>query len=433
MSNTPKLVLLFAAIGLIGALVLVLTVGRTTNLPTDSEINLLEGCEGQDNPSLSSSEYSRTVFGSSGAVGNLYLTPNDFARFSLAIPCYVSYQSDLELREMKALLRPDGIPSIDTPRYESAREGDQWLEDDDIVLSLAFEGVVRAYPTRIMNWHEIVNDSLGDVPITITFCPLCNSGLVFVRPEINGQHPEFGTSGRIYKSDLVMYDRATLTLWSQLEGGPIMGQLVGKVERLDQIPAGMTTWGFWKEAHPETEVLARPTTDLRIGGEPATAVSGQGRLYQRNYNLNPYQAYLTDNGDTFGTSFSDRRLPAKADVVGVRISDTLAKAYLKEAVEEVGLINDQLGDLSMLVLWDAESQDVIFFEREMNGQIIEFELNGNGQIIDQETSSLWNKSGTATEGPMANEGISLKPVVGITTFWFAWFNFHPHTELYAES
>ena len=440
MSNTPKLIMIISGIALLGILIYVFGVERESmetelsSALSGSDIERLHsGCDQSLPKPESNDEYNVTVYGASGAIGNRDFSPTDFARFSIPVPCYTKYVSNLSIDDLRALLRPDGIPSIDTPRYESVSEADNWLLDEDIVMTIIHGDLVRAYPTRILNWHEIVNDTFEGTPVTITFCPLCNSGLIFVRPEIDGQRPEFGTSGRIYKSDLVMYDRATLSLWSQVEGGPIVGSLVGELESLEQLPAGLTQWGFWKEAHPETEVLARPTTDLRIGGFPPTAAEGQGRLYDRNYNINPYQAYLTDNGDTFGTGFSDRRLPAKADVVGIRIGDALAKAYLKESVEKARIINDMLGGLNILVLWDQQSQDVLFYNRELDGSILEFSINANGEIFDSSTNSTWSFSGSALTGPFSDSSSQLEPIVGTTTFWFAWFNFHPHTELYADS
>jgi len=370
-----------------------------------------------------------TAYGRSGALQGKFFTATDFRRFNLDLPERVKFRADLRLSELSALLAPDNIPSIDTPKYESVIDADEWLEDVDIVLTVVHEGLARAYPTRILNWHEIVNDQFGDVPVSITFCPLCNSGIIFVRPEINGARPEFGTSGRVYRSDLVMYDRETLTFWSQIEGRPIVGPFVGEWGRLEQIPAGMTQWGLWKEAYPNSDVLSRPTTDLRLGGSEPLTSSENATIFSRQYNINPYAAYITDNGDTFGTPFSDHRLPAKADVVGIRFGDALAKAYVKESVQTERLINDQLGSHAVLVLWDEASGDVLFYDRKLNGEILEFALV-ESELVDKLTNSLWDQSGTAIEGPMADDNAVLEPIPGMTTFWFAWFNFHPHTELF---
>jgi len=361
-----------------------------------------------------------TEYGTAGDLSDKYLTPQDFNRFEKPEPSETRYLDSLDIPDLNALLSPDGIPSIDSPGYESVEDADKWLADEDIVLTVEHEGIRRAYATRILNWHEIVNDTFGSTPVAITFCPLCNSGLTFIRPEIDGEVVEFGTSGRIYKSDLVMYDRTTLTFWSQIEGRPIVGPLVGTHNRLDQIPTGMTRWSAWKEAYPDSEVLSRPMTDWAMGGSSATDSSGQAKPYPRDYDRNPYVSYITDNNDTFGTAFNDRRLPAKADVVGIRIDDVHAKAYLKEAVKEKRLLNDSFANTPLLVLWDVSAEDIRIFSRVVDGDEIQFALDDSGELINAENGEAVDIAG-------------LEEIVGMTTFWFAWFNFHPETELYAGS
>ncbi len=162
---------------------------------------------------------------------------------------------DLDLLMLGCPIR-DCIPSIDGPEFETVAEADSWLKDADLVLGLELNGVVKAYPVKILNWHEIVNDYLNETPIAVTYCPLCNSGLVFVRPIVKNQVLEFGVSGRLYKSDLVMYDRQTGSLWSQIEGRAIVGPLAGEAERLQLLPIDVVPWGSWKQQHPDTLVLA---------------------------------------------------------------------------------------------------------------------------------------------------------------------------------
>jgi len=429
MSSAPKLVLIIAILAALGAVVLLLsqTPGPPSVLtPVSSPNN-----KPATSPAITEAE-------ASNGLRLLQQRGKYFSSFELEQIGIdtdlnnVYYLAEIKLELLSSLIRPDGIPSIDEAIYEPTWEADEWLDDEDIVMTVQYDDVIRAYPTLIMNWHEIVNDTLGDLSVAITFCPLCNSGLIFVRPEIDGELTDFGTSGRIYQSDLVMYDRVTGSLWSQIEGRPIMGPLAGNFEgRLEQVPAGLTKWGFWKEAHPESEVLARPTTAQRMGNLPATSTAENARPYPRDYSSNPYAAYLTDNSDTFKTPFGDRRLAAKADVVGIRLDDNTAKAYLKESVAQALIINDVLADTPLLVLWDERSHDVLFFERELDDRVLEFKYL-EGELVDLETNSEWNLAGEAISGPYADEGAKLTPIVGMTTFWFAWFNFHPHTELYAE-
>jgi hypothetical protein len=429
MSNAPKFVLLIVILAALGAITLLF-------FQTPSRPDILNPSSSNTSESVDSNGENTTDSTSEFAFlqqGGKYFSPRELEQIGIEVDLNsIKYRSDIKLDLLSALLSPDGIPSIDEVIYETAWEADEWLNDEDIVMTVRHGDITRAYPTLIMTWHEIANDMLGDLPVAITFCPLCNSGLIFIRPEISGTFTEFGTSGRIYQSDLVMYDRVTGSLWSQIEGRPIMGPLVeGFDGRLEQIPTGLTKWGFWKEANPDTEVLARPTTAQRIGNLPPTSTPENAQPYPRNYSFNPYEAYLTDNSDTFNTPFGDRRLDAKADVVGIRLDDETAKAYLKESLELAKILNDELAGIPILVLWDEDAKDALFFERTMDEHILEFRLL-EGELTDTETNSLWNLKGAAISGPFADEDATLEQIVGITTFWFAWFNFHPHTELYAE-
>ncbi|MEK0341958.1 MAG: DUF3179 domain-containing protein, partial [Nitrosopumilus sp.] len=154
----------------------------------------------------------------------------------------------------------DGIPSIDNPKFVSLKEADTWIEDNELVLAMEYKGIKRVYPLQILVWHEIVNDNIAGDPILITYCPLCGSGIAYERMiEINGkkQEVEFGTSGKLYSSNLVMYDRKTDTYWQQIDGVAIVGELTG--QELKEISLDTVTWGEWKAAHPDSEVLSQDT------------------------------------------------------------------------------------------------------------------------------------------------------------------------------
>jgi hypothetical protein len=375
----------------------------------------------------------------SGDLSGRYFSKVELQGLGLAgDPAQVRYGLSLQTRSLKTMLTPDSIPSIDTPSFESASQADRWLQDDDLVLTVIHQNIVKAYPIPILNWHEIVNDQSGDLPVTITFCPLCHSGIVFERPTIDGKLETFGTSGRLYQSDLVMYDRVTGSFWSQIEGQPLVGPLVGRFGHLKQIPAGLTSWGAWKHAHPRTLVLARPL-------ESETDIPGLRRYlqdnhirnpwapFQRDYTDNPYENYVKSDHDTFGTPLKDERLRAKAIISGLVIGGQ-AKAYLKEAVARVGLLNDVIDGTPVLVLWDPRTKDVVFFARTMVGQDqpLEFTRQGEG-LIDGATQTLWTWDGEALSGPLAVRHARLERLIGITAFWFAWTAFHPGTELYAPT
>ncbi len=170
---------------------------------------------------------------------------------------------------------PDGIPSIDYPLFQPVSEVN-WLEDDEPVLALTIDGRTKAYPIRIITWHEIVNDRLAGVPVAVTYCPLCNSGVAFERT-VSGQTTTFGVSGKLYADNLVMYDRLTESLWPQLTGQASVGTLTGT--RLTSIPMGAVGWGQFREEHPDARVLTRSTG------------------HDRDYRTNPYVGYDDPDSD----------------------------------------------------------------------------------------------------------------------------------------
>ena len=365
-------------------------------------------------------------------------------------PNRVPYVADLD-RKLLKLGCPfvDCIPSIDGPEFESPAEADRWLRPDDLVLGLALEGVTKAYPLKILNWHEIVNDVFGKTPVVVTYCPLCNSGVAF-RREVDGKTLEFGVSGRLYKSDLVMYDRATGTFWSQLEGRAIVGPLAGRT--LERLPLDVLPWRAWRELHPDTLVLARPTVHTRVGGVAPLAerraqarssagssgpkpigdkTQAGGGEFLRNYEEDPYAWYRTNNYDTFGTPFQDRRLKAKAAVWGIALEGGAAKAYAEPALQTKGLINDEIGGVPVLVLWTGGTARA--FRRELpSGRVVSFARGGDETaLMDRETGSRWDRTGRAIDGPL--RGTRLEAIPVIKSFWFAWAAFHPSTGLFATT
>ena len=265
----------------------------------------------------------------------------------------------------------DCIPSIDNPIFETAQQADAWLEPTDRIFALNFNGVVRAYPQRIMNWHEIVNDDANGTPIAVTFCPLCGSALAFER-KVNGIITEFGVSGKLHNSDLVMYDRYEGNLWQQITGKAIVGPAARRDEKLTALPIITVEWLKWKIEHPETEVLSRNTG------------------YTRNYNQYPYGTYEQDDQLLFGVEGLDTSLQIKTVVYGVEI-DGFSKAYPASLFDTTLKIEDTLGDAKLRL------------EKQPNGEI---------QIINL---------GSGDE------------VIPIRLFWFAWAAFHPDTELYQSN
>lgn len=258
----------------------------------------------------------------------------------------------------------DGIPSIDNPEFESAQDANNWLKPDDLVLGFVHTGEVRAYPLRILNWHEIVNDNVSGDPVLITYCPLCFTGIAFSRV-IDGQASEFGTSGKLINSNLVMYDRASDSLWTQLGGEAIIGPNVGK--KLTQLPLDTLTWAQWSTAHPDSVVLSRDTG------------------FARDYDANPYQGY-EQNRDTFGTQFSDDRLHPKDKIFGIEANGKF-KAYSEELLKQKGKLTDSFA-----------------------GQTLEITRDNVGKV------QIQNKT----------TGGEIVPTI---SYWFAWVGFHQDAEL----
>jgi len=213
-------------------------------------------------------------------------------------------------RLIQGCARRDCIPSIDQPRFVAASQA-TYLKDADQVLGLSVEGVHRAYPTSILVRHEIVNDTLGTQPVAITFCPLCGSGMAYSRV-VEGKVTTFGVSGLLYDSDLVMYDRATGTLWPQILGRGILGRMKGRV--LTSLPVAHVDWRTWREQHPDTQVLSTET------GFPFT------------YGGDPYGNYADQPGTLFPITREDDRLHAKTVVFGLSLNGravALTEAFLK--------------------------------------------------------------------------------------------------------
>jgi hypothetical protein len=262
----------------------------------------------------------------------------------------------------------DCIPALDHPIFEAVPAAKAWLRDGDIVFGISYKGIHRAYPQRIMNWHEIVNDTIKGDPILITFCPLCGSALAF-RREVEGGPVTFGVSGLLYNSDLIMYDRREGSLWQQFSGRAIAGPAAQRNERLQVLEIGTTTWGQWRRDYPHAQVLSRDTG------------------YARDYNVYPYGTYERDNELYFGVQHTDKRLQIKTVVYGVRVGGR-AKAYPLDTVRKAGEIVDRLGP------------DTIVIRQDTAGVV---------HALDRTTG---------------------RAITPLRTFWFAWAAFHPGTALY---
>jgi hypothetical protein len=319
----------------------------------------------------------------------------------------------------------DGIPAIDAPQYESIVNARAWLTDRSPVISLAIGDEARAYPLAILMWHEIVNDDLAGVPVLVTFCPLCNTALVFER-EVDGLVHDFGTTGNLRISDLVMYDRQTESWWQQATGEALVGDLTGTF--LTYRPAQIVGLAEFERAYPSGTVLSRDT--------------GHVRLYGRN----PYAGYDTIDQNLF--QFEETPLagplPPKERVVTVA-GETGAVAVPFSELRTVGVADVTLDGDPLVVLWapgtaSALNRDTIDDSRDIGatgvfrplvaGRRLTFVREGGegAPIRDRETGSSWSILGIAIDGEL--EGTVLEPVVHANHFWFAWAAFAPETTIW---
>ncbi len=300
----------------------------------------------------------------------------------------------------------DGIPSIDNPKFATV-ENSQFISDSDVVIGLKINGEVRAYPLFILVWHEIVNDEVGEVPVAVTYCPLCYTNQVFERI-VNGNVVEFGTSGKLYNSNLLMYDRLTESYWSQGLGLAVTGELSG--HKLKIIPFDVITWGDWKTLYPETLVLTTDTGHIR------------------SYATDPYGDYYTDPRIIFPVDNKDDRMHPKEIILGFN-EGGIYKAYKQSDVELAKIINDEIGDTSVLLI-SSFHQNSRAFDRTVNGEIFDFQYE-DGKIVDIQTNSDWNYEGNAISGPMEGSQLSRIPIE--PGFWFSWVSFYPETQIYGET
>lgn len=260
----------------------------------------------------------------------------------------------------------DGIPSIDEPVFFNADE--TTLKDGDRILGVKEKGVAKAYPIKILNYHEIVNDKFNGKPVVVTYCPLCSSGIAF-DAEIHGEPLEFGVSGLLYISDVLLYDRQTESLWSQLEYKAISGPMLGK--ELNILNTANTTWKNWRAKHPETLVLSEETGFIR------------------DYSREPYAGYEASSAIIFPVSSQNQDFHPKEMVIGIKFNG-ISKAYPFSELEKAdnNSIIDRLNGKMLEVRYDAESKSAEIFDAEGNA------------------------------------------IPAITNFWFAWYAFHPETEIF---
>ncbi|MBA2440268.1 MAG: DUF3179 domain-containing protein [Thermoleophilaceae bacterium] len=315
----------------------------------------------------------------------------------------------------------DAIPPIDGPKTVSPEQAEQFLDDREPVLVARQRGAVRAYPIQILIWHEIVNDELGGRAIAVTYCPLCNSSVVFDR-RVGARALTFGTTGNLRMSDLVMWDRQTESWWQQLSGEAVAGELSGK--RLEVLPSQTLSWADFRRSYPHGDVLSRDTG------------------FERDYGANPYEGY--DERDSRPFLFNgktDDRLPPKEYVAAVFVDETKPLVVPFSRLVRESAVNAASGATPLVVLYKrgvvspldaaaiSRSKDVgtsAAFDRRVGRRTLEFQARDGG-YVDRQTGSRWDITGQAVAGPL--EGKRLRPLRHDQQFWFALAAFLPGAEI----
>ena len=311
----------------------------------------------------------------------------------------------------------DGIPAINNPTWDAAAEGG-WLNNDFLVVGVVIDGQAFAYPHRMMDQHEIVNEATSTTPYTVSFCPLTGSSIVF-KSTIGGGVKPFGVSGLLMQNNLIMFDRQTDSNWPQLRLQADRGTLINT--QLDLIDHTEIEWGAWKELHPGTLIMSRNS-----GGRVPSA-------YDRIF----YDGYRVSNSSPFfPMNFSDTRLLPKIRVLGV-FAGGGTKAYPMFSFDEGrAIINDQISGVPIAVFGDPDSRMMRAFLTKIDGQTLTLKLMAGTdtgslsevQFIDDETGSTWNFDGKAISGNLSGEKLSQSKAY--VAYWFAWSAFNRDTELW---
>jgi len=265
-------------------------------------------------------------------------------------------------------LGKDCIRSIDNPKFIAAEEADEWLNPQDVVFAVNHNDVIKVYPQKILNWHEIVNDKFVDDPVAVTFCPLCGTAVSYIR-KVDEVITQFGVSGKLYNSDLIMYDRYEGNLWQHATGEAIVGKAAQRNEVLEKIPTITTTWERWKEKYSDSLVLSKDTG------------------YNRNYDQYPYGTYESDGDIYFGLENTDTRLHPKEVVYGVKVDD-VPKAYREVRLKTEKSFDDKIGEVTVQV---------------------DYLPTGEITIMNVETGETYEY---------------------LRSFWFAWAAFNPDTDIF---
>ena len=330
--------------------------------------------------------------------------------YSFIDPVFAGYfsserEAEIRLDEIRwGGVRQDGIPPLRNPHMVSADEAD-YLDDSNIVFGLEVNGEARAYPKRILAWHELFVDQIGGVPVAGVYCTLCGS-MILYGTEYEGVNHELGTSGFLYRSNKLMYDRATQSLWSTLWGEPVVGPLVGQGIELERMSVVTSTWGVWRERHPDTLVLSLDTG------------------YRRDYSEGAaYREYFATDELMFNVPALDTRLKNKDEVFGLLVAGTESTplALASDFLQRNPLYHDELGEREIVILTDQSGA-----HRAYEATGVRFvDWDGDQSVVDEQGTS-WTLEEARLE---SDDGRIKNRLPAHRAFWFGWYSAYPHTRL----
>ncbi|MCP4428033.1 MAG: DUF3179 domain-containing protein [Chloroflexi bacterium] len=340
-----------------------------------------------------------------------------------------SHPSNIRVEEIQwGGVRVDGIPALDNPPMLGAADAG-YLAPEDIVFGLFINGEARAYPLRILDWHEMANDVVGGVPVSLAYCTLCGAAIAYDGRASDGDGEDavytFGSSGFLFRSNKLMYDRQTRTLWNQLTGRPVLGELVSGDVALDILPVVLTTWEAWRDQHPDTLVLDIET------GHPRDYTPGAA-----------YGNYFVSEETMFPIAQRSDALDDKAQVYVIRL-EGVPKAYPIDILIEEHLVNDTLGATNVVLiapgeaLWvNGDNQYVGEVMYRAGGEIRAYDrgdetftLNHSGRSVTDSSGKMWQITEDALIGP---DGQTAPRLSGHLAYWFGWYAFFPNTLVYDQ-
>ncbi len=367
------------------------------------------------------------VFGVALALIGVFFSQEE-VRIARDGPVLVPPPPEVKPWAIEKLLEPGAIQAVDEPQFVGAEEAAGFMRPGERVVGLRINGDARAYPITILSVHEIVNDVVGGEPVAITWCPLCFTALVYSR-RVQGEDEtlSFGVSGSLLYETLVMVDRGSGSLWSQLYGAAVDGPLTGA--RLSYFASVLTEWTAWAAEHPDSLVLSKELTcaqfhcDLLLE-EPALA-----------YQTDIYEGYYANRdlgviNKDIPRGLDEEEIPAKERTLGVRAGG-ITKAYPFANLRRQGVINDTLDKLPVVIWFDPDIETGAAFVRQVDQEPLTFQAvpGDPSLLVDAETSSLWQgSSGRAIDGPL--KGAQLPAIVTTTAFEFGWYDYFPDSQTY---